>query len=638
MNLFVVGFSQEGRADPEHGARALRGLLERAGFLDPALVRTWRAPSGRLAAAWAQHPEAQTAGVRYVHADQARIALFSGRPYRWTGEEAGDGRGPLDAAHYLRPAPTWVDAMDGRWIAARCDDGPGVLEVASDAMGAHPLYRACGPDGTHWFGGNAEALRAIADDEGWDAEVLASLLAGGFSLTGHPWWRAVRRVRRGTVVRLADGQAETATSRLTAQEVARLPGAGFDAAAAGRVLVAALNALADWPGRPNQVPITAGRDSRLVFAAALHGDFEWEAVTAGVPGVEDVDKGRAVAAAAGVEHRIPEFDPYGNMAERPRRAAQVTALSSAGTACVADAAGFPLGPRDWVLPLWHSGHGSEVGRALYGLGEGLDRDGLVERLYGRWTTRRPGRQELVGPQGAAIVRRWFASFVDEQLGLGAAPVDVPDLFYFHQRLEHWAGPSHSCVEWIKDTTSPTWSPRLLGHELGLPARERALQLFHMRVLEALAPDLVDVPFEGDRPWPARQSAAQRRAARARTLARMALAEARRRLPSVPVGARGRTVRGGGGGEGGAATPREVAAGTAPGAAPADALAAAPPHPFAATLTAVREEALAQASHPAWEVRERPRVEALLTREPASLDPMSRAYVLRLATVFLREGG
>ena len=624
MNLFVVGFSEAGRADAARAAHALEDLLGRAGFFSPARVETWTAPSRTAAAAWAQHDPAQTGGVRYAHSEERRLALFSGRPFRWTGEEAAEGRTPLDPAFYLAPSAGWVDDLDGRWVAARFEDDAGELEVACDTMGAYPLFRARDPDGTHWFATNAEALRLLSGDDGWDAEVLASLLAGGFSLTGHPWWRAVRRVPRGTTVRMRRGGRESATQRLTDQEVVRLPGAGFDAQRAGRILVASLNGLADWPGRPNQVPITAGRDSRLVFAAALHTNFHWEALTAGAPGMEDVDKGRAVCEAAGVGHRIADFDPHGIMFERPRRAAQVVALTSSGTACVADAAGFPLGPRDGVLPLWHSGHGSEVGRALNGLGDGLDRDGLVDHLYGRFTTKRPGRPELVGPEGAAAVRRWFEGFVDEQLGLGAQPVDVPDLYYFHQRLVDWAGPSHGCVEWVKDTTSPTWSPRLLPQELGLPARERALELFHMRVLGALAPELVDVPFEGDRPWPARQSPAARRAARARLLARKGLAEARRRAPALPRRRRpGRVVE----------PPPPPQARTAdPDAAPL------PADPFDQTMAAVREAGLAEPAHPAWEVLDRRRIEALLTREPAALDPMSRAYVWRLATVFLREGG
>ena len=627
MNVFVVGFSQAGRADGERAAGALGDMLERVDFLDPEGVESWTAPSRTAAAAWAQHDRLQTAGVEYAHAEEGRLALFSGRPIRWTGEEAAEGRTPLDPRFYLRPAAGWVDALDGRWVAARYDDAERALEVACDTMGAYPLFRAADADGTQWFATNAEALRLLAQDDGWDVEVLASLLAGGFSLTGHPWWRAVRRVPRGSTVRLHAGGEESTTRRLTEQEVVRLPGAGFDAQRAGRVLVASLEGLADWPGRPNQMPITAGRDSRLVFAAALHADFSWEALTAGAPGMEDVDKGRAVCEAAGVAHRIADFDPHGIMFERPRRAAQVVALTSSGTACVADAAGFPLGPRDEVLPLWHSGHGSEVGRALNGLGDGLDRDGLVDRLYARFTTKRPGRPELVGPDGARVVRRWFEGFVDEQLGLGAQPIDVPDLYYFHQRLVDWAGPSHGCVEWVKDTTSPTWSPRLLPHELGLPARERALELFHMRVLEALAPQLVDVPFEGDRPWPARQSSAARRLARARVLSRKGLAEVRRR-------ARGpaRRRRPGPSGTPPAPSPPPQARTADPDAAPL------PADPFDQTMAAVREAGLAEPRHPAWHVLDRGRIEALLTREPDALDPMSRAYVWRLATVFLRAGG
>jgi hypothetical protein len=42
------------------------------------------------------------------------------------------------------------------------------------------------------------------------------------------------------------------------------------------------------------------------------------------------------------------------------------------------------------------------------------------------------------------------------------------------------------------------------------------------------------------------------------------------------------------------------------------------------------------SHPAWDVLDRERVGALLSADPASLDPMSEIYVWRLAGVFLAE--
>ena len=531
MNLWIVGWRAEGRVDEARATGALRDLLDRAGFLSADAVRGWSAPSGRAVAAWASHPAEQTGGVRYVHTEERRIALFSGRPIRWTDEHVAEGRSVLDPSFYTRPSADWAGTLDGRWAAARYDDEDGELEAASDAVGAYPLYRA-EEQGTLWLGTSAEALRTLSGDGTWDVETLASLLAGGRSLTGNPWWRAVRRVGRGVVLRLRPGEREHARELLPGEAVARLPGGGFDAFDHGRLLVASLEALSDWPGRPNLVPITGGRDSRLVFAAALHADVDWRAVTHGPPGIPDVDLAREVCAAAGVRHHSVSDDPHGIMFNRPARAAQVVALTAAGTGTAADAIGFPLGPRDGALPLWHSGHGSEVGRAVYGIGTGMDRDGLVEHLYRRFTTRRPGRSELVDRRGAATVRRLLGTFVDQQLLYGAAPIDVPDLYFFHVHMACWAGPTHSCVEWVKDTTSPTWSPRLLAHELGLPARERALHLFHLRATEALAPAIVDVPFEGDRPWPARQSALERRTHGARRVARKVLAEGRRRAPAV----------------------------------------------------------------------------------------------------------
>jgi hypothetical protein len=273
---------------------------------------------------------------------------------------------------------------------------------------------------------------------------------------------------------------------------------------------------------------------------------------------------------------------------------------------VADAAGFPLGPREGPLVLWHSGQGGEIARGYYGAGRGLDADGLADRLYRAFVGRRPGRTELLSDEGSEMVRGEIRAWAGQQLAAGASPDDVPDLFYLHRRMGTWAGPTHGCVELVKDTTSVLWSPRLLPHLLGLPARDRARELFHLRVLERLAPGLVDVPFEGGRPWPGRQSALARRAGRAVTLARKARGELARRTRTAAPPAR------------------------------APAQPAEPPparDAFAAVHADVAAAVAAQPGHPAWAVLDRARVEGLLARDPGSLDTMSRYYVWRLAQVF-----
>jgi hypothetical protein len=175
-------------------------------------------------------------------------------------------------------------------------------------------------------------------------------------------------------------------------------------------------------------------------------------------------------------------------------------------------------------------------------------------------------------------------------------VDRGDLFYLHQRMARWAAPTHAAVEPVRDSTSALWSWKLLPEMLGLPAAARAREEFHLRVLEELAPELVDLPFEGGRPWPSKQSALARRAGRARTLAGKAAGVARRRWATF--------------------------LGSQPGSAAQE--------PWWEEMAA---EIRGSEGHAAWEVLDRRAVDALLAKGPGGWDAMERSYVLRLATVF-----
>ena len=58
----------------------------------------------------------QIGGTRYVHHEQNRLALFAGRPIHWRADGTADGRGPLDARHYLRPAKDFLVASLETWL------------------------------------------------------------------------------------------------------------------------------------------------------------------------------------------------------------------------------------------------------------------------------------------------------------------------------------------------------------------------------------------------------------------------------------------------------------------------------------------------------------------------------------------
>ena len=497
MNLFVVG----GSAD------ALRAL---ASFFPGREV----VEMGRLA--WIAHDDG------YVRPDGR--AFFSGRPIVWRGDVA-DGRAPLDPSFWLDPP---VDDLDGRYVGVRMAGDE--VTVFADALGAYPVYRR-----GQAVSNNAYALRG--SDAGLRLDVLASLLGGGWSLSGDPVWQDVERIQ--------PERPEPA------------PDESFDPDRAASLLTAAVRALADWPNRPDFIPVTGGRDSRLVLAAALAAGIDFETTTGGEPGHPDVEIGRDLARVAGVPWRLIEHDPHGSVESDWRRAAELLWLTSSGTASLSDAAGFPFGPRPGPLPLWHSGQGGEIARAYYGSGTGTD------DLYLRFVGRRPGRREILGEEGERLVREQIEAFAAD-----APAGDLGDLFYLHRRMGTWAGPTHGAVELVRDTTSPLWSRRLLPDMLAAQSGE-----FHRQVLERLAPQLAEVPYE-----------------RPRTPPRKLADELLRRVRPKP-------------------------------------------DPFDRILPEIRDAVLSQPQHAAWHVLDRARVEELLGAKAGALDTMSRYYAWRLATVF-----
>lgn len=557
MNLFLVASS--GEAD----VRApLERLLADLPFFPGCEVGTWRSPHGDCVAAWVHH-----AGQAYVHEGPDGFALFSGRPFRWIADDDADGRGPTDARFFLSPR----GELDGRFVAVAYRLAERALEVMKDPAGAYPVFEASHA-GVELISNSAALLREATGATALRPDSLAGLVGGGWPLDGHPIWQGVARMQP-----LCELEPDL--------------GAGLDRDGAAARLTAAVRALADWPGRPNVVPVTGGRDSRVVLAAALAADLHFEAVTGGAPSDPDVEVARELCARAGVAHSLLPADPHGSMWSDHRRAARTIRLTAGGTASLADAAGFPLGPGEGSLPLWHSGQGGEVGRAYYGRAAGSPRS-LTSHLYDVFTARRPHRPELLSPAGRELVERQLEGWTETKLAAGNAAEDLPDLFYLERRMATWAAPTHGCVEYVRDTTSPLWSRRVVQDLLAAPASERAGEPYHRAMLAALSPPLADIPFAGGGGFTARRGLLARRVARARSLAAKATRELRRRVRP-----------------------------------PAS-------DPFAPILADVREQTLSAADHEAWKVLDRSRCEALLSRPAGSLDEMRRYQVWRLATVFV----
>ena len=600
MNLFLLCHGRVAERD------AVGSFAAELPYFGSAPVETWRAPSGRAALAWIAHPPDRVGGVRYVETERDTVALFAGRPAR-----------PPEARAAL--------GAEGRCTAASYDDGSGELELFTDRLGAYPVFVSRSGDGVA-FSNSAEVLRRLRGTTAVDGTAVASLIGGGWSLSGHPLWADVRRLPRGTRLRITpDG--ERSDELLPASAIAAwFEAREFDAEHAAAALVDSVRALAGWPGRPDVVPVTGGRDSRLVLAAALRAGIDFRAVTVGGESAPDVVIAQAWCERAGIPHERLDEPPGGTFFDH-RAAAERTAIIGGGAA-VADApGGIPGDAVAGPLAVWHSGQGGEIARGIYGHTAGAD------HLYRTFVARRPGRPELLSAEGEQRVRAEIERFTDEMVAAGVPPAEVPDAFYLLQRMGMWAAMGHSVVEWIRDTTSPLWSTSVIPHMLAVPPDRRAREAFHIDVLRALAPELVPVPFADRDGWLADQAPWAARRKRAAHLAARAGEEARRRAQWAGQRARVAARRD----RTGLAARRDRAGAAghdSPGASGGDRRAGSAVGRDPLTTLMAELSAWVRADHPALSVVDRERVLALLDRPPATLDFVRHTQVMRLATVMM----
>lgn len=604
MNTFVIGWALVAPVDLDGATAAVTSVVDELAFLERASIRTWRSPSGNVAVVTAGHSQEQ-AVASYVQFESSRMALFAGRPIRWTPEGDADGRGPLDPCFYLAPSEQWAETLSGRCTAARYDEDTGHLDVYTDPLGAYPVYSA-EAGGTRWFSNRPSILAAILGRRGQNTHALATFLGCGWSLGGATVWDGVERLPRASLHRFGgrDGAAtHKATPLLPIESIASYFGVGWDPGEAARVLVATVRALADWPGRKLSVGLTGGRDSRLVFAACVAAGLDFDAETIafpsmrGFPDTNDVVVARRVAEVCGRALSIEMPVPGSGV----RGSARVLRLISSGLVSLGDT-GLLTPPESGVpLRLTQSGQGGEIARAEFGIGENSTAklvDGLFRHIVPAWP--RP----IVTSDAMQTVRDYVVSWVGEHLERGVAPSNIPDVFYLLERMSNWAGPAHSVYDSVNDVTSPLWTTRLLPYQFGLPAPEREREFFHLRLLEALVPELARLPFAGVNPrWPTFPTRRSSNTQRYRMLAFKITREFRRRASAAY---RRR---------------RDPSAG--------DPL-------LAEAMDEARECALAMPSHPAWDVLDRSRVHRLLSQAPSTLDPRRQRYVWRLVTIFAAE--
>lgn len=397
------------------------------------------------------------------------------------------------AALLRRPDDRLPDDVGGEYAVVRLFPD-GRATAFSDRAGLHQIFRA--RDGQPVLSNRASLVAAIIGDSAPDPMAQRWLAAIGYRAGTATAFASVVQVEQGRRVFIdgADAREEgDAMAGLGLKGARGWSAASEDDLDRGIAQARAAIGLGIAAEGPVDLPITGGKDSRVILALCLSMGLHnrLRLFTRGYEGHPDVIAGRQIAEALGLPHRREA--PHGS--DEPafwscdRFFAKLAAQAWQTDAMVGG----------WDLILGHSlgqetlisGHMGEVLKAYSKkkLPEGpLDPIAMV-RLQAPFDP-----MDVLLPEARAALERALREQMDEARVAGAVEGDLPDLFYYRNRLPNWLGAIRAIKSFERQPVVPLGAPALLSLAFRLTPEERANEWLHYRIIERIAPELLPLPF------------------------------------------------------------------------------------------------------------------------------------------------
>ncbi|ATE64027.1 hypothetical protein [Rhizorhabdus dicambivorans] len=493
MALFV--FWREGAA-AGRPAGQLHALLDGAAHIAP--DRVTRGEAGGPAWRWhfvayATRTHFYTPEAQVWQAPGQGACVIHGLIWRMRGTVPELLDAAAVAALLDRPGAMLPGDVMGEYAVVRLlPDGS--LVAFSDRPGLHQLFHAA--DGAPVVANRASLAATVLDDAAPDPAGQRWLAAIGYRVGTATAYRAVRQLAQERVLRFA---AEGMAIDAMADPIVRLDRPrGFHPALdplldEGIAQAQAAIRLGIPADGPVDLPITGGKDSRVVLALCLAAGLRdrLRLFTRGYAGHPDVVAGAGIAAALGLPHRREA--PHGSddaAVWSGRRFFDTVAAQAWQSDHMVGGWDLILGTRIAADTLI-SGHMGEVLKAYSKkpLPEGpLDPVAMV-RLQAPFDP-----MGLLHPEARAAIEGELAVQMDEARAQGAREGDLPDLFYYRNRLPNWLGAIRAIKSFERQPVVPLGAPALLRLAFQLTPEERKHELLHWLIISRCAPVLLAQPF------------------------------------------------------------------------------------------------------------------------------------------------
>lgn len=403
------------------------------------------------------------------------------------------GRGKLLDARAVaglltRPGLSLPDDIAGEYAILRIH-ACGTVEAFGDPAGLHQIFRStgCAPI----IANRAAFVASLANDRRPAEHSALWLGTIGYRVGQASSWIGVRQLGQGERLTIDHTGSHVAAPPLALPAARGFASGGAALLEEGLEQAKAAILLATGDG-PVDLPITGGKDSRVVLAIALAAGLRERLTvfTRGYAGHPDVVAGERIAAEIGVPHRREA--PLGS--DLPADLAPQAFLTLLRTIAFQTDGG--MGGWDNVtgrapgVDTIISGHMGEVLKAYAKrMPDGpLDPVGMV-RLQAPFDP-----MELLRPEARAGLTAELADQMTVWRAAGAEEGDLPDLFYWRNRVPNWLGGIRGIKSFERQPVLPLGVPALMRLAFTMTAAERKAELAHFRLIEAAAPELRDLPF------------------------------------------------------------------------------------------------------------------------------------------------
>ncbi len=437
-------------------------------------------------------PPSMSAPSLPVVARENRITLVAG-----TALAPGGGLNAMHADDVARNMER-ASEFEGQFVIV--DGSTDRLEIVNDGFGIYPVFVVDLGD-AHLLSNSATALALLAGLDDIDPLGMSTFLEIRWPMADRTLIEGVRVLPGGQRWTFRPNSPPSQHTHYDYRQLARLR----TASAGAEVVSDAVTEMAPHleqlalQTQSLQIPMTAGRDTRVMVALSLHQQVASEYFTVGDTRFRDVQTAKAIAQRFDLHHRHDFIEPgfirdnWSHLAEQVvRRNDGLVTLEHVDN--VVDTVTYDY------RPIMLYGVGGEIAR-----GHGHDLRTCFGRPPARYLSRHL-RAHFAGESRTLLTkttqrttRRHLRAFVTRALEDGFSRSDLPELIKVLEKTRRWGGHQSRQVSHQFNVFTPFGTRPYVEAAFRLTPVERVMEIMPVGMIRHAAPQLLAIDF--DKPLP-----------------------------------------------------------------------------------------------------------------------------------------